>query len=247
VVHPERVARNHRQALLGFATLGPIARPAIPELVKLLSQPEVAERAYESLAQFDDNPVPWLLEVATNASTPLKVRISAMFALGNRDKADASILTVLLWGLKDSDANLRSVAASSLWRFPDQAEQIVPALSELLGDPSQSVRDSAAVALGALGQAAAAAVPVLLKVVETNGMYSAGAVALQRIAPETIDRAESLSRPYRLLSVGRWGNPRIQTNRLLPGLAPAPLMRPDPTTGNPTINPMTGLPIVNPQ
>jgi hypothetical protein len=210
VLHRERVLREHEQAYLGFAALGPIARPAMPELLKWLDQPELAWRAYESLAQFDTNPVPWLLKVATNANLSSLVRADAMFALGNRQHVNDHILATLLAGAQDANSSVRVEAARGLWRFPDQADRIVPVLASLLNDPSISM--FAAVSLGEFGTKASFVVPALLKDVESKGPHSAGGVALQRIAPELAARA----------GVTNWNSMRtsVDTNQMRPRRTP---------------------------
>jgi hypothetical protein len=158
---------------------------------------------------------------------------------------DASILAVLLAGLGDTEPNVRSSAASMLWRFPEHADRIVPVLIALLDDSSESVRLFAAISLGGFGKAANSAVPALLKAIGREGVQSSAGEALRRIAPDVANRAGVPESPFAVMHPD---TPlRISTNRMAIPDVRSLGMRPDPTMGTPVINPATGLPIVNPQ
>ena len=80
--------------------------------------------------------------------------------------SDELSVSTLIRALSDEDEGVRAQAARSLRAIGEPARDAVPALTEALFDGDGPVRVSAARALGAIGDPAA--IPALLKVVETN-------------------------------------------------------------------------------
>src|SRR3954471_18509849 len=76
---------------------------------------------------------------------------------GKREKSTAE----LLGDLKGSDQRDRLVAVRLLPERQQDAEQVVPALTEALKDKAVDIRLSAAIGLGAFGERAKEAVPAL--------------------------------------------------------------------------------------
>jgi HEAT repeat protein len=152
------------QAAWAFQALGAIARPAIPELVKMLDRNPGWVPAALSWIGVDS--VPALVNALTHTNP--YVRANASTALANAVSAGgiprtAPVAAVPLWleQLKDNDANLRSHAAWGLGTIREQAELCVPALMRSLDDPSPAVQNASAKSLQDFGPAATEALPKL--------------------------------------------------------------------------------------
>jgi HEAT repeat protein len=120
------------EAAYALGGLGPGAKSAVPQLVKL---------SREALIRFenDDEEFGW----------------AAIYALGCIEP------TVLLEILEDENGRIRTWAAQRLGTMGPQAKFAVPALTKALNDRWSWVRAEAANALGQIGPEARAAIPAL--------------------------------------------------------------------------------------
>lgn len=88
------------------------------------------------------------------------------FPLSSREKEESTYrgqpTRFWLTQLQSSDVSFRVVATQALEQIGPKDEQVIPALAEMLKDPSKEVRRAAAFALRSLGLQAKAAVPSLL-------------------------------------------------------------------------------------
>lgn len=171
------------QAILGFAALGDRAKPALPQLAKLLHHEATALSAARAVAAIGPPGVPLL----TNAlAGPIRsVRIACARALG-RLRADARpVVPALVGVLDDNDERLRCFAARSLGHLAAEPVQAVPALIARLEDPNADVRQSAAHSLGLFHGRASVAVPALVKALDDRDLSVklTAAFALREINP----------------------------------------------------------------
>ena len=187
-------------AAKAFAVLGDQARPVIPELTKLMNDPAApagAETAVLALAGIGKAAVPVLSAQLANTNAPQRPLVALLF--GNTPalatNADA-IVPLLIHCLGESHERLRECAAGALgWRAAldaSHAAEVVPALTNCLrADCPRNLRFSAVWALGAYGEQARAAVPLLRRLTEDPEelVRVEAAKALGRIAPATLTNA----------------------------------------------------------
>jgi HEAT repeat protein len=167
-----------REAVAGFEVLGPIAQPAVPQLIELLPvyirsiripDPRTdwprAELVYLSAVAALDAIGPDVIVPLTNAlsSGDADLRESVLGALTGFIKTRVPGLTdILLRSLEDPSPEVRSKAATCLGRSRSEASRVVPALIELTHDSDTQVSINAIGALGGFGAEARSAVPRLL-------------------------------------------------------------------------------------
>jgi HEAT repeat protein len=160
---PIEYAMNRRFAVVdGFKVLGPLARPAIPDLIKLLSDRELGDPAFLALAKIGPESVSPLLKelVSTNETA----RRYATEALGYFAEVSEKIVPELIKNLKDPSRDVRSSAISALSQIKKEPKISVPALIERLNDAEPSVRRDAVMAMAIFGKDAEAAIPLLQKI-----------------------------------------------------------------------------------
>jgi HEAT repeat protein len=152
-------------ALKAAAILGPRAVEAIPEVAAALQQPEYAPGAALALS-FMGSPAVAPLREAITSDEPV-VRREALRSLGKlRERASIDpqvVVPLLLAGLTDADASVRTIAVTYLGIVRDVPDREVAGLIGALKDPEPAVRQAAAVALPAYGALADPAVPALKK------------------------------------------------------------------------------------
>ena len=136
--------------------------------------------------------IPALVE-ALGAEEPA-TRVRAARTLGSLGEA-AAAAPALTAALQDDDPDVRLAAAKALWRVSKAADEVVPALVELLegrraavGEVSESRRrflQTVMEALGRIGPPATAAVPALTTVAKDTNRHirESAALALQKIRP----------------------------------------------------------------
>jgi HEAT repeat protein len=142
---------NLREA---FATLGPIAKPAIPELVYLLNSATnyANDIAAYALTQIDPQfAVVALTQALTNKY--IGARCSAANELYEVRSNAAVAVPNLILCLKDDDSQLRDMSADALGFVRSRHEIAIPALIEALRqDKDFTTRIFAARALGEFGE-----------------------------------------------------------------------------------------------
>ena len=173
-----------RQATWGMDALGPVARPAIPELMTIMQ----ANPGYVpgALAGIGRDALPELLGALTNENFWVRDNAAACLAngiyAGKILPADAApAFPIALENLADAgtsitNVNNRARAADLLHALHMNPEVSVPALTKGLDDSAISVAMGCAHALGSFGSEAESAVPALLKASRsTNTIVSTAA------------------------------------------------------------------------
>lgn len=156
---------QRKAALKASSLLGEKAAPLVPDVALHLTDPRFTAEAAVALS-FMGRDAFEPLRLAATSNDPV-VRAEALRSIGKlRERAplDAKeVVPLLLDGLADQDAGVRTVAATYLGILGDDADAAVPALIVALRDEDPEVRAAAATALGSFGDAAADAVPALRK------------------------------------------------------------------------------------
>ena len=154
-----------KSALKASGLLGPIAEPVVVDVAPYLADPQLTAEAAVALSFMGRGAFAPLRE-ATSSEDPV-VRREALRSIGKlkeRAPLDArAVVPLLLKGLQDPDAAVRTVAATYLGIISAEAGSAVPALVDALTDDAPEVRSAAATALGSFGAAAQSAVPALRK------------------------------------------------------------------------------------
>ena len=202
---------QHWKAHVAFQALGPLGKPAIPELVKLAhldatgssilpnsrglrDLADIAEVsnvsfvpgeiAAWSLAAMGADGVPPLMELLDDPRPRLKLR--AAIALGCIGEAAEPAVPALVRELKNPAFEVRQRVADALGEIGKKPDLAIPALIAVLNDPGYGVGSIAATALGRFGERATNAIPALLGGMDT-GPYlvkPAAALALSKISRE---------------------------------------------------------------
>jgi len=174
---------QHMNAALAFEALGPIGRPAIPELKKLLVRQRDPEFVADALAGIGPEGVVAILESLPKVA-PEKRWVLYSSAAKWPSQAPA-ITAALLRSIKSPDAEERRDAAGFLGRFKQDPATTVPALISALRDKEVKVRIQALSSLAELGTNATIAIVPLMALARNKLWLPASEVsnALARIQP----------------------------------------------------------------
>ncbi len=185
-----------RGAANAFAILGSAARPAIPELLRLVHDREAtntAAFARYALANIGADALPHLIALLedTNAAN----RLYAAFYIGAlsqlRTNAAAAV-PALLNCLRDGDPKVQWTAAAALGEVGLQAEVVVPALQGAYEASADAMlRRRCIGALGGFGQRARDAEACLVAALSDPeaGVRRAAVNSLRQVAPEVLTNA----------------------------------------------------------
>ena len=170
--------RTRWRAAQGLAALGPLAKPALLELKRLLYtnfwHSSIKEAAY-ALATIG----PEGIEILTNAPSQNEWSgMCAIWALGQHPAAGINAIPFLIEAATSSSEGTACGAIQVLGLFQVDGEHVIPALTGALTNGNTAVRRDAARALGQFGRQAIAAVPLLQSL--TNDI-DVGAAALQAL------------------------------------------------------------------
>ncbi len=157
-------------AVQALALWGPVAAPATPTLIEIATQPQpdphlrlVAIEALGRIGVADPRSLPAVIELLAS-HTPRRATAS------ERTGQELDLVTACIEGLdlyggeaniavpvllrfsEDREARVRRAVAVTLGRIGLRADQAAPRLAEfVLADPSEDIRDVAAVSLGQVG------------------------------------------------------------------------------------------------
>jgi HEAT repeat protein len=182
-------ARVAAMEILG--TIGRPAKPALPDMVKALADPDETYRsdaavAIASLGVDAADAVPELRKLLEGASTPPGTRYSAAYALGRIGPAARPALEKLRELAATDDELLATVAVWAALKIDPADSSLfasaVPRLRKALRSGDEIVRLEAAVALGDIGPDAKRALPILELVAEDDPLSSVREAAEQAIA-----------------------------------------------------------------
>ena len=176
-----------------LAAMGPVAKPAIGELVSALGDADPSYRGGAALAiaaigADAAEAVPQLQKLVADDSAADGLRYAAAYALGKIGPAAAAAEPVLRELSQSPDELMATMATwAGLKIKPDDVSQFdraIPLLRRALRGDREMVRMEAAVALGDIGPAAAPAIPILELVSEEDSVKQvreAAAAALEKI------------------------------------------------------------------
>lgn len=186
------VEKRYGPAIQAFEALGPLAMPAIPELVRTL--PRNPGYAPAALVAIGPKAMPWILGALTNEDFFVRDNTAAYLAnaiMAQKIKAAdaAAALPIAVRNLRYEStnelflANTRWRAAGLIGALQLQPEVSVPALADCLDDSQGTVATECAQVLGNFGPSALAAIPALTRALETTNqdVVCGAAVALARI------------------------------------------------------------------
>lgn len=160
---PNADPQRKKAAFKAVGILGPTAAPLVGHVAEHLPDPELTAEAAVALS-FMGREAYEPLRDALDSDDPV-LRAEALRSLGKlRERAplDArAVLPLLLRGMKDPDAGVRTVAGTYLGIIAEDPDTIVPVLIAALKDDSPEVRAAAATALGSFPAAAPAIIPAL--------------------------------------------------------------------------------------
>ena len=177
-----------------FGGLGPLAAPAIPQLIEMLrpalysarnsnDEAQRQERVVRAAAEALGSIGPVALEQLTNAlaAGDAEMRYGVLNAIAHFSyRKPDEVRPMLLDALHDSSPDVRMIALRTLGYPPTKAEVVVPALMEAARDTNASVRWYAFQALERYGPQARAAVPLLLQAARSEPTGHGGPVAALR-------------------------------------------------------------------
>ena len=151
-----------RRAAEALSSIGPKAKPALPELIILLKDPNPSVRAAaaEAVGKFEGvgkEVVPSLVDVLDDPN-PI-VRINAINSLSSFGNDAHSALPQLIDGLNDPDRAIRKTIINTLGRLGKEAKPAAQGLSQLLQASDTDTSLAALIALGQIGSEATVAVP----------------------------------------------------------------------------------------
>ena len=151
-----------RRAAEALSAIGPKAKPALPELIILLKDPNPSVRAAaaEAVGKFEGvgkEVVPSLIDVLDDPN-PI-VRINAINSLSSFGSDAQSALPQLIEGLSDPDRVIRKTIINALSRLGKDAKPAARGLSKLIQGNDSGISVAALMALGQIGSEANVAVP----------------------------------------------------------------------------------------
>jgi HEAT repeat protein len=191
------VARQRTDILTTLKKLGPAAKDAADGVGRIvMNAPDNAtlKLALEVLEAIGPRAVKALVAVVKNAQTDVTIRqIAASTALKIGPEGPEAVPDLIDILQKEKTPELRKFAADSLAKIGPDAKDAVPALVKAVKDMDETVKDSAAKALGKIGKTA---VPSLIKALESKDEQErlTAAEALGLIGPDAAAAAEVLNK-----------------------------------------------------
>ena len=174
--------RTRWRAAQGLAVLGPLAKPAVPELRRLLFtnyfHSSIKEAAYVLATVGPEG-----IQILTNAVQPQTEwsGMCAIWALGQHPAAGTNVIPFLIGATSSASEGTACGAIQVLGLFQLDGEHVIPVLIKALANGNPVVRRNAARALGQFGPQAASAVPQLQSLTNNAEVKASALEALKRI------------------------------------------------------------------
>jgi HEAT repeat protein len=162
---PAADPQHVKAAFKACGILGPVAAPAIVEVAESLPDPTLTADAAVALSFMGRGAFgPLRNAFASDEPVVRRESLRSIGKLKERAPLEArAVLPLLIEGIADADAGVRTVAATYLGIIHEGAAEAVPALIEGLKDQDPGVRRASASALGSFGTDAEPAIPALKK------------------------------------------------------------------------------------
>ena len=187
---------NERRAEVAENVLpvfGPEITPVIPQLTRISNSTNdvVADRAISFAGKLGTNGLAILLPIAANTGNRRQYEALATVTFMAPPRTDAGpAVRVLASFTQSPKADIVSLAAAGLGAWKTDPDVSLPALLPLLSHANTEVRSSAIRAVGAFGDAARSAVPLLVKSLDPFPHARVEATnALLKVAPEILTNA----------------------------------------------------------
>ena len=186
---------QQRLALGGFSILGPEARPAAPELLRIAAaSPQGGSLAWGVLGWFGAASVlPHALAALTNRANSIDLRVTAAIWVSRAaPRLETNTINSLMTQcIRENNRNWAEVAALMLAYRGAEPAVVIPYLTNRLSDPKWDTRLSAASALRGYHQGASNAVPALVNVLSDSNplVQQIAADSLFDIDPDALEKA----------------------------------------------------------
>jgi HEAT repeat protein len=194
------------RSLWALSLMGPDAKKAVPDLVKLLEHPQERIRgaALYALGEIGPDAKEAAAAIVKQIGTPSPmVRYNAVLALG---KIGTVVVDDLRELLADKTPEVRADAARALRLFGTERAVALPDLDAALKDRSEDVRAAAALAIGGMEKAAQDRLPQIIEMLlddayEVQVAALQAALAIGRGDPRLTDGLREANRK------GKWATP----------------------------------------
>lgn len=170
------------RAAQGLSALGARAKPALPELKRLLFtnfwHSSIKESAYALAAIRPEG-----IDILTNSIQTNNEwsGMCAIWALGQHPDTGTNCIPFLIQCTKSSSQGTAEGAIEVLGLFHTEAAQVVPVLTNLLTSPNTQLSTRAAISLGRFGKKAAEALPLLQNMTNAPATRDAALQAIRQI------------------------------------------------------------------
>lgn len=170
------------RAAQGLSALGAQAKPALPELNRLLFtnfwHSSIKESAYALAAISPEG-----IEILTNAVQTNNEwsGMCAIWALGQHPDTGTNCIPFLIQCTSSSSKGTAQGAIEVLGLFHTDAAHVIPVLTNLLSNPDMELSKRAANSLGRFGKQAAEALPLLQNMTNNPQLRDAAVQAIEQI------------------------------------------------------------------
>lgn len=216
-IHFVSAQEKNEIGIIIIHALGPMAKPAIPDLFRMLQSKDNMNVASYALAGIGPDAIPPLTDTLTNANP--RVRMCAATGLGCLGPQARQAEPALLQCLKDEDHFVQERAAHSLGLIGGNPATIVPALVQCLEHETDAFGSTLIIAtIARFGTNARPAIPALIKIIESKRIVVAGHAlgALRKIDPDA-------ARPY----FEKWEAGTAGSSQTIPSPAERKISTPD--------------------
>lgn len=176
--------KDRSYAMQELEEIGPAAKAAVPDLIKLLKDKDeqICQKAWCALVKIGSAAVSALAEMLKDENVKVRrAAVCAIEAIGSEAKV---AVPALIEALKDENEEVRWYTVIALGKIGIAAKDAVDSLIEALKDKETGVRSYAAFALGRMGSEARKAIPALIEALEkdeSGDVFIAAAEALEAI------------------------------------------------------------------